>query len=243
MKLAGAYINDDTYERLVALALSHNRTLAGQCRHLFDRALKGELQVPDFTPGTAPVAGSKPALQAVANPALHAVAAAQSAAKPGTPAAAKPVLRAVARALEALPLAGATRVAEEPPPVAAAEGRQPLAAGAALLACGPPTRPVYENVPVAGRYVAAASGPRVVGETATRGTSPATGLSRPACSAGADAGCPCASLISNHTPTMMKTHTPDAHRRSHPGAAPAPGPCLHENSALPCAHAAGRAAR
>lgn len=35
MKLAGAYINDDTYERLVALAVANNR------------ALSGELQVPD----------------------------------------------------------------------------------------------------------------------------------------------------------------------------------------------------
>ena len=55
MKLAGAYINDDTYERLVALAVSNNRTLAGQCRHLFDRALKGELSVPD-----APAAKAQP---------------------------------------------------------------------------------------------------------------------------------------------------------------------------------------
>lgn len=62
MKLAGAYINDDTYGRLVALAAANNRTLAGQCRHLFDRALKGDLQVPD-----APAAAArKPALRAVA---------------------------------------------------------------------------------------------------------------------------------------------------------------------------------
>jgi hypothetical protein len=47
MKLAGAYINDETYGRLAALAAANNRTLAGQCRHLFDRALKGELEVPD----------------------------------------------------------------------------------------------------------------------------------------------------------------------------------------------------
>lgn len=62
MKLAGAYINDDTYGRLVALAAANNRTLPGQCRHLFDRALKGDLQVPD-----APAAAArKPALRAVA---------------------------------------------------------------------------------------------------------------------------------------------------------------------------------
>ena len=61
MKLAGAYINDETYERLVALAAANNRTLAGQCRHLFDRALKGQLQVQD-----APAAAGKPALRALA---------------------------------------------------------------------------------------------------------------------------------------------------------------------------------
>ncbi len=42
MKLAGAYINDDTYEALVALATKNNRTLAGQCRHLFANALAAE---------------------------------------------------------------------------------------------------------------------------------------------------------------------------------------------------------
>jgi len=52
MKLAGAYINDDTYGRLVKLAAANNRTLAGQCRHLFDRALRGELQVPDASAQT-----------------------------------------------------------------------------------------------------------------------------------------------------------------------------------------------
>ena len=43
MKLAGAYIDDETYGRLVTLAAANNRTLANECRHLFDRALKGEL--------------------------------------------------------------------------------------------------------------------------------------------------------------------------------------------------------
>lgn len=42
MKLVGAYVNDETYERLAALAAANNRTLAGQCHHLFDRALNGE---------------------------------------------------------------------------------------------------------------------------------------------------------------------------------------------------------
>lgn len=52
MKLAGAYINDDKYVRLVALAEQNNRTLAGQCVHLFDRALSGDIPVnaaPDST--------------------------------------------------------------------------------------------------------------------------------------------------------------------------------------------------
>jgi hypothetical protein len=42
MKLAGAYIQDETYAKLVALAEANNRTLAGQCRHLFDLALKAD---------------------------------------------------------------------------------------------------------------------------------------------------------------------------------------------------------
>ena len=40
MKLAGAYVNDDIYTKLVAYAASNNRTLAGQIRHLFDRFLE-----------------------------------------------------------------------------------------------------------------------------------------------------------------------------------------------------------
>lgn len=42
MKLAGAYIQDDKYDALVALAEKNNRSLAGQCRHLFDLSLKEE---------------------------------------------------------------------------------------------------------------------------------------------------------------------------------------------------------
>lgn len=41
MKLAGAYVNDDLYEKMVALAEQNNRTLAGQCRHLFMQAVDG----------------------------------------------------------------------------------------------------------------------------------------------------------------------------------------------------------
>ncbi|WP_395741161.1 hypothetical protein [Prosthecobacter sp.] len=68
MKLAGAYINDDKYERLVALAESNNRTLAGQCRHLFDRALSGELQVPACLPQTPGEKLAAPADKSAAEP-------------------------------------------------------------------------------------------------------------------------------------------------------------------------------
>ncbi|MBB5031471.1 hypothetical protein [Prosthecobacter vanneervenii] len=63
MKLAGAYINDATYERLAALAAANNRTLAGQCRHLFDRALRGQLEVPPCAALAVPAQG-KPQPQA-----------------------------------------------------------------------------------------------------------------------------------------------------------------------------------
>lgn len=63
MKLAGAYINDATYERLAALAAANNRTLAGQCRHLFDRALRGQLEVPPCAALTVSAQG-KPQPQA-----------------------------------------------------------------------------------------------------------------------------------------------------------------------------------
>jgi hypothetical protein len=240
MKLAGAYINDDTYERLVALALSHNRTLAGQCRHLFDRALKGDLQVPD-----APRAAVKPVLgAATVKSALREVPDAQTA-KPGTPVAAKPA----ARALDAQPLAGAL---PRPRPGATAESKsQPVARaalrpqpGSALRAQASLTVPACENVPVAGMGVEVVM-PVGTGSSAMP-TSPATGLSRPACCAGEDAGCHGAAMISNHTPTMMKTHTLNAPRRGRcrPGAAPAHGtPCLHDNPALKSAHAARGAAR
>ncbi len=42
MKLAGAYIGDDKYAAIVAVAEKHNRTLAGQCRHWFDEGLRVE---------------------------------------------------------------------------------------------------------------------------------------------------------------------------------------------------------
>ncbi len=59
MKLVGAYINDELFKRLVALAEANNRTLAGQCRHLFEQA------APPPSPGSAdilsaPASGSEP---------------------------------------------------------------------------------------------------------------------------------------------------------------------------------------
>ncbi len=91
MKLAGAYIHDETYERLAALAAANNRTLAGQCRHLFDRALRGELEVPACAPvmGAAAVkaeahagtASSAPAT--TARPAAAAVLASPQSARRG----------------------------------------------------------------------------------------------------------------------------------------------------------------
>ena len=84
MKLAGAYVNDETYERLAALAAASNRTLAGQCRHLFDRALRGDLPVPDCTPPPCPApARAQPqarSTRAAAAPGANAPGAAQAAA-------------------------------------------------------------------------------------------------------------------------------------------------------------------
>lgn len=39
LKLAGAYIPDAMYQGLVKLAQANNRTLAGQCRAIYDQAL------------------------------------------------------------------------------------------------------------------------------------------------------------------------------------------------------------
>ena len=123
MKLAGAYINDETYGRLVALAAANNRTLAGECRHLFDRALRGELPVP-HGPATLPQQQQHEPLKQAAG---------RAAAAPWQPLAAMPQgrtqsprvgsfkrLRAASRALSALkagPLPGA---AVNPPPNAGA---------------------------------------------------------------------------------------------------------------------------
>ena len=43
MKLAGAYIEESKYAALAALARRNHRTLADQCRCLYDRALEGDL--------------------------------------------------------------------------------------------------------------------------------------------------------------------------------------------------------
>lgn len=45
MKLAGAYIPDEKHEALRQLAKQNHRTLADQCRHIFDLALAGKLKV------------------------------------------------------------------------------------------------------------------------------------------------------------------------------------------------------
>ncbi len=197
MKLAGAYINDDTYERLVALAMSNNRTLAGQCRHLFDRALKGELQVPDAPCGAGQPAGRKPVLE-------------------GAPAA--------PRGPKANP--------------------QPKAAAAAR-ALPPGALPGSETLPVTGVGVGVVRVmPVGAGRAATRVMAPVTGQPRPAKCAG---GGSCAQRISTHTPTMMKTHNPNAQRRGRcrPGAPAAPGTpaaCHAAPTAPGNLHTHGRAA-
>ncbi len=109
MKLAGAYINDGTYERLVALAAANNRTLAGQCRHLFDRALSGDLKVPRLPRAPSPAAGAL--AQAVAKPGPQAAA---------TPGAATPGEEAPAGALPGVPHAAQPGV--PPPPLQAVPG-------------------------------------------------------------------------------------------------------------------------
>lgn len=71
-KLAGAYIDDSKHAALKRMAIANHRTLADQCRHIFDLALSGSLKVPSFKAiGKAP-----------AQPAAHpAIAKAKKAAK------------------------------------------------------------------------------------------------------------------------------------------------------------------
>jgi hypothetical protein len=47
LKLAGAYINEDTYKSLVALAHLNNRSLAGQIRVIYDAALRDPASTPN----------------------------------------------------------------------------------------------------------------------------------------------------------------------------------------------------
>ena len=108
MKLAGAYIHDETYEKLLALAVSNNRTLAGQCRHLFDRALRGELQVPD-----APARAA--ARKGAADVALQPPGAVPPQTQPGQPETeTEPAPAPHPRAAQPVPAAGAGR---QVPPV------------------------------------------------------------------------------------------------------------------------------
>ncbi len=189
MKLAGAYINDDTYGRLVALAAANNRTLAGQCRHLFDRALRGELQVPDG-PGTA----QQQSLGLAA-------AAPWQSASPQTLVAPRQPLRALPRALAALkarpmpgspvnPLPKAGAGANPQPKANATLNALPMAGAAAAMSAAVPHGALRgcENVPVAGVGVVAGM-PVGIGILAMP-VWPATGQSHPACPAGdAESGC------------------------------------------------------
>lgn len=44
MKLAGAYIQDQKYADLKQLAKDNHRTLADQCRYIFDQAIAGRIK-------------------------------------------------------------------------------------------------------------------------------------------------------------------------------------------------------
>ncbi len=61
MKLAGAYINDDTHEKLVARARARNRTLAGHCRDLFNRDLREAAESANHNPPPNAMPSSEPA--------------------------------------------------------------------------------------------------------------------------------------------------------------------------------------
>ena len=47
LKLAGAYIDATKYEQIQALAKANHRTLAEQCRALFDAAISNPASIPD----------------------------------------------------------------------------------------------------------------------------------------------------------------------------------------------------
>lgn len=129
MKLAGAYINDDTYERLAALAAENNRTLAGQCRHLFDRALRGELEVPACTPQPSPAA---------VKPQPHARRGRPAGTRDGTAAVVSDALRLPAPDAQDATASPATSPACQDTRAAPAPGPAPvLAAAAASASTGP----------------------------------------------------------------------------------------------------------
>ncbi|MFC5457299.1 hypothetical protein [Prosthecobacter fluviatilis] len=151
MKLAGAYINDETYGRLVALAAANNRTLAGECRHLFDRALSGDLKVPRLprAPLPAPAAGAQ--AQAVAKPEPQAAATpgaeTPAGALPGVPRAAQPGVPCGAPCCGRLSTHSMTPM---PPPAPAAcrpPGVPPVCRAPALRAPAPPSVCAFPSPP------------------------------------------------------------------------------------------------
>lgn len=206
MKLAGAYINDETYGRLVALAAANNRTLAGECRHLFDRALRGELPVPNG-PVTLPQQQQHEPLKQAAG---------RAAAAPWQPSAAMPLghtqpprvgsfkrLRAASRALSALKAGPLPDAPVNPPPnadarlhplpavtatpnprLAADDTQNPLPVAEAAMAEAAPHGGLRgcENVPVAGVGVVMRM-PVGTGKEAAPALWPATGLPHPVRSA------------------------------------------------------------
>lgn len=193
MKLAGAYINDDTYERLVALAAANNRTLAGECRHLFDRALRGELQVPV---GPAARGAGRP----ISSPSTQTLAVASRPLR---------VTRGQARAVESRPMPGARGKPQPPPHSGISPSVSNLAQGKGLpqpraevwpepgAAAAVPARRVEKDLPVAGEGVGRV--PAGNGIVCTPRTIPATGTFRPAPGAGG------AKAAAKAAPTMPTT--------------------------------------
>ncbi|MBN8422158.1 MAG: hypothetical protein J0L73_24805 [Verrucomicrobia bacterium] len=208
MKLAGAYINDDTYERLVALAAANNRTLAGECRHLFDRALRGELQVPVGPAAAARGAGPLTALRPpISSPSTQTLAAAS-----------RPLrqTRGQGRAIESRPMPGASGKPQQPPHSGIPTGSSNLAQGKGLpqprtevfaepgAAAAVPARWVEENLPVAGEGVGRV--PAGNGIVCTPGILPATGTFCPAPGAG---GAEAAAKAAPTMPTTTPRDLPD----------------------------------
>jgi len=205
MKLAGAYINDDTYERLVALAAANNRTLAGECRHLFDRALRGELQVPvgpaAAARGAGPLAALGPPIPSPSpSPSTQTLAAASRPLR---------VTRGQARAVESRPMPGARGKPQRPPHSGISPSISNLAQGKGLpqpreevfakpgAAAAVPARWVEKDLPVAGEGVGRV--PAGNGTRCTPGTIPATGTFYP------EPGTEGAEAAAKAAPTMRTT--------------------------------------